>query len=362
MELSKLKNLPDLINEADLITSKYNNSVSDLLEKCEEMDWKKLEVSALDKTDEILNNAINKGKEIEKQIKEKRMPITRLFDETKKMFTDKEKQAKNIVDQLTEFRNAINSEKLHRIQLEEAKRQEELQKREAEIAAKKIERENVIKEYMEYVKEMEARMNDKFYSLKQDEVSPFVLSLMDVEFNPNIHPKDEKLHNEAIYHLSNVRTSIIDKAPARIEELKKIENDEALAKEIEERIEKEKAEAAVEAEKRKNEALKQQEAETMSETMDAVFESAVKPTIELSKGTSVKKKYKVETHQAMLTIIQFWVQNEMNKMTMDDLNKKLSFMRTAADRSLNKTGEELKASGLKVIEDIRSRRYSKKSA
>lgn len=74
-----------------------------------------------------------------------------------------------------------------------------------------------------------------------------------------------------------------------------------------------------------------------------------------AKGAKVKKKYKVESLEAMQAIMQSWVRYNMNLLSIDELNTKLSFMRTAADVRLNEGHPHLEAKGLSIVDDIRTR-------
>lgn len=73
------------------------------------------------------------------------------------------------------------------------------------------------------------------------------------------------------------------------------------------------------------------------------------------KGKTVKKKYVVETPEAMQAIMQSWATFSMPLLSMEELNKTLSFMRTAASARLNEGHPPLEAKGLTVVDDISTR-------
>lgn len=73
------------------------------------------------------------------------------------------------------------------------------------------------------------------------------------------------------------------------------------------------------------------------------------------RGAKQKKKYVVTTHEGMQLIIQSWVANNFKLMTMDELNTKLSFMRTAANVRLNDGTQVLAGKGIEVVDDISTR-------
>jgi hypothetical protein len=91
--------------------------------------------------------------------------------------------------------------------------------------------------------------------------------------------------------------------------------------------------------------------------VNAAFDVASKatPATEIAKGTVVKQKYQAKSHKGHVAIIQWWVANCMNLMTLEELQTKLSFMRTAADKSLNEGKGRIEADGLEVVEDYSTR-------
>lgn len=93
------------------------------------------------------------------------------------------------------------------------------------------------------------------------------------------------------------------------------------------------------------------------ESINAAFDSTpdvVTPS-EGGKGKVQKKKYQCNSIEALQTIMQSWVKHNMNQLSIEELNKKLSFMRTAADVRLNEGKPLLEAKGLVVVDDISTR-------
>lgn len=92
-------------------------------------------------------------------------------------------------------------------------------------------------------------------------------------------------------------------------------------------------------------------------SINASFDSAAVPVVVSGggKGKVVKKKYKADSMEALQAIMQSWVQNNMRLHSIEELNKKLSFMRTAADVRLNEGSPVLEAKGLSVVDDISTR-------
>jgi uncharacterized protein (DUF2164 family) len=99
--------------------------------------------------------------------------------------------------------------------------------------------------------------------------------------------------------------------------------------------------------------------EVSKESMNATFEThaavtVIAPSTAL-KGAKQKKKYNVTTHEGMQLIIQSWVTHNFKLLSMDELNKKLSFMRTAANERLNSGQPILSGKGIEVVDDISTR-------
>ena len=224
-------------------------------------------------------------------------------------------------------------------------------------------------------------MNDKFYSCTLGNIDTYKAELegylpkqlkgQDLLVELQKHPllMEEQINeiqlatmNEATKELSQIFTTkliaecnrIIEMVPGRKEELVRISNDENEAKRVAERIAKEEEERKAQIEKEKAESEAKAKEEANASKMDVAFENAsISQETTLTKGTSVKMKYDVQTHKQMLNIIQYWVVNYMNLLTIEDLKKKLSFTITACNEALNKDGEVI--DGVPTVEDIRTR-------
>jgi len=60
----------------------------------------------------------------------------------------------------------------------------------------------------------------------------------------------------------------------------------------------------------------------------------------------------------MIAIIQYWVVNHMNMMTVEELTKKFSFMLTAANKDL---GKGTTIEGVPTVQDFSTRTTKAKS-
>lgn len=312
--------------------------------------------------------------------KERRMIFTRQFDAIKKTFTDQEKSIETSVEPLISWINAFNSEKLRRQQEELKAKQKELDHKNALIEYEEYaEREIMLKceaiqakmlEYMQtsFYQQNEETMEGYLKNLNQYNATEYnpadfekltqnhpLLSVeeMDVIYKKSIQETLPRLSEEYIKNINEAREKIISLAPGRLAELERIKNDASEAKKAQERIQKEQEEQRKKAEEDARAKMEELKNEANLKKMQASFETAtVKAENEVAKGTQVKQKYNPQDHKEMILIIQWWVANSMPLMTIADLHKRLSFMRTAADAALNK-GEVI--SDVTIVEDVRTR-------
>lgn len=91
-----------------------------------------------------------------------------------------------------------------------------------------------------------------------------------------------------------------------------------------------------------------------ADSLNAAFSSQAQVDLPAPSGR-IKKKYVVESKEAMQAIMQSWVTFNMPLLSMEELNTKLSFMRTAAAQRLNDGHPPLEAKGLSIVEDVQTR-------
>jgi hypothetical protein len=93
-----------------------------------------------------------------------------------------------------------------------------------------------------------------------------------------------------------------------------------------------------EFERRKVEYNTAREKEIQAAPIEDIFEvAAATPIAVAAKGLTVKQKYAPTTHAHFTLIMRAWVAKEMALLTPAELDKKLSFMITAANLRLNKS-------------------------
>ena len=340
-----------------------------------------LTVAEGDGIEKEINDLRKRGSDAIKICKDRRMVFTRQFDLMKKAFTEQETSIENALIPYKSFADNWNAEKYKRQQAEQQESNKKIAEENAKIEYKQYVQEQLTAKCYSLIEEYSKRMNDKFYSCTLGNIDTYKAELegylpkqlkgQDLLVELQKHPllMEEQINeiqlatmNEATKELSQIFTTkliaecnrIIEMVPGRKEELVRISNDENEAKRVAERIAKEEEERKAQIEKEKAESEAKAKEEANASKMDVAFENAsISQETTLTKGTSVKMKYDVQTHKQMLNIIQYWVVNYMNLLTIEDLKKKLSFTITACNEALNKDVEVI--DGVPTVEDIRTR-------
>lgn len=340
-----------------------------------------LTVAEGDSIESEINDLRKRGADAIKMCKDRRMIFTRQFDLMKKAFTEQETSIENALIPYKSFADSWNAEKYKRQQAEQQESNKKIAEENAKIEYKQYVQEQLTAKCYALIGEYSKRMNDKFYSCTLGNIDTYKAELdgylpkqlkgQDLLVELQKHPllTEEQMNNIQLSTLENSTTElsqiytskliaecnrIIELVPGRKEELVRIANDESEAKRVAERIAKEEEERKAQIEKDKSEAEAKAKDEANASKMDVAFENAsISQETTLTKGTTVKMKYDVQTHKQMLSIIQYWVVNCMNLLTIDDLKKKLSFTITACNEALNKDGEIIE--GVPTIEDVRTR-------
>ena len=340
-----------------------------------------LTIAEGDSIESEINDLRKRGADAIKMCKDRRMIFTRQFDLMKKAFTEQENSIENALIPYKSFADSWNAEKYKRQQAEQQESNKKIAEENAKIEYKQYVQEQLTAKCYALIGEYSKRMNDKFYSCTLGNIDTYKAELegyipkqlngIDLLIVLQNHPllTEEQMNNIQLSTLENSTTElsqiytskliaecnrIIELVPGRKEELVRIANDESEAKRVAERIANEEEERKAQIEKDKSEAEAKAKDEANASKMDVAFENAsISQETTLTKGTTVKMKYDVQTHKQMLSIIQYWVVNCMNLLTIDDLKKKLSFTITACNEALNKDGEIIE--GVPTIEDVRTR-------
>lgn len=379
-ELAKIdsQKIGELVANIDQFTEKAVSAIDKIISQFPK------DLTILDslKIKEYENTVLKYHKKIDDKyvsLKNDRLEYTRILDEWKKRFTTPEKTVSEKLDELKSLAGKTTLE-LKRREDEEKSRQEAerlKRQREAELYNQMIN--HYFNLSMIAFRDMKQKTENAFYGCdtpekleaiverlktnlseekiranfqKQRDLNVFeidgVQDLLKIkEAMPKIVENEEKYVQE-YYKLIN---DLISFYPSQLEKIKT--QNEAEKKAEAERLKKKQAEddARMEAElKAKAEAEAQAKA---MENLNAELMEA-EPSVEISKNASVKLKYDPKNHAELLKVIQWYIHNAYANEDFETLNKRLSFMRTSADKALNDTGELIE--GVPTKEDVRVRK------
>jgi hypothetical protein len=378
-QFGQMINLPNILQENRKSTTGATLATNQLNEKFSAANILDSSIQQLDALDSELNSMQVKLEATIKKQEEKRKPYTGFFDTVRSLFTAEEKAVGSLAQQIKNNRAIIAAEKNRRDKIAKAEQQKAIDKKNEEISIRATIREQYHAFYSNWSFNERNSTRDRFYAIdinglntlkSKGAINTYPCSITFSFNESNVrsfhHTQQEVLailtqevavqnNDEYKQQCIDYFNSLIDLIPSRIMELERIANDAELAKLANARIEAEKQ--AAELEQQQQTAFRQQAiaTEATAETLEATFDTiATTEVIEQAKGVKIKQKYKPVNHAGHIAILQWWVSNIMPSMSVEDLQTKLSFMRTAADKALNE-GTTIKNDGLEIIEDIKTR-------
>lgn len=379
-ELAKIdsQEIGELVTNIDQFTEKAISTIDKVVDRLPK-NLQELDVLQGDNAEKQVMEIYGKIDDKAKELKKERLEITRIFDDYKKRFTEPEKLVNDKLSEIKGFAENWNAEKIRRKRVEDEKLEAERLKRQrdAELYNEMIN--HYFNLSMIAFREMKQKTENAFYGCdtpeklnaiverlktnlsedkiranfqKQRDLNVFeidgVQDLMKIkEAMPKIVENEEKYVQEyykLISDLVSFYPSQLDKIKTQNDEQKKAEAERLKQKQEEDdaRMEAElKAKAEAEAQAKALENLN-------NELMTA------EPSVEVSKNASVKLKYDPQNHAELLKVIQWYIHHEYASEDFETLNKRLSFMRTSADKVLNDVGEVI--DGVPTKEDVRVRK------
>jgi hypothetical protein len=382
-----LKNLPDTLVENSALADRAVATVKTQLATLMAGDITTISLEAGETDDSHLADLQGRLKDAYTIMNTGRSPFTKLFDDLRQRFTAEEKKVVAIGEEVKALRDGWQKEKARRNEIARKEAEAKQQASAALIEAKTYFAKHIVDRFSTCAVQTIQRMHSKFYSLTIGELEAYAAGLkgwsgaldndtwntflagminpkpqlltgeqMQVLLNEVVSEQKPKLSQEWKERMTSERDGLVELVPSRKMELERIAGDEAAKKEADDRIAQEQKEREELAKKEREDRESALETNAEFEKVNAAFDAAAEGgnVVSLAKGTSVKRKYVPKSHAAWVAIIQSWVTNDMAKMTVDELGKKLSFMKTACEGRLNK-GEELKASGLETEEDYSTR-------
>jgi hypothetical protein len=389
-----LSNLPDTLVANSSLADRAVAKVRADLATLTPGDITTVAVDEMENNDAQLAGLQSKLKESYNLMNERRSPFTRLFTEITSKFTAEEKKVVEIGNEVKSLRDSWQREKARRNQIEQEKQALELQRKQSLIDAKTYIAKIIIDRFTAHAVDAIKRMHAKFYEQTADALAGYAAALS--KWSPVLdaptwasflegvgNPKPQlitpeqlagiraeveteqrpKLEKEWIESMTRERDGLVEMVASRKMELERIAGDAEAKRQADERIAQEAQEREAQAKRDAEDKAQALEQAASVDSLNASFDVAAQsaPVVGMAKGTVVKKKYQPKSHKAHVAIIQWWVKERMSSMTLDELQTKLSFMRTAADKALNE-GTVIEADGLEVVEDYSTRASSKKTA
>lgn len=328
--------------------------------------------------------------EAEEEIKGERMPHTKKMDAIKSLFTGLEKDFADMTDKVKKIDTAWEGEKLRRASVATAANEKAIRKTQEAVSMRVYVRQSMTNNFTREIMAEILGMNKAYEGKTADllpaygeALQPWVPELeadtwtricaLTLPVYP-CHTEEEKqaIRQEVVNEMwpqmaadwenkvTEDKERLIDLIPSRITELNEAATSAEAQAAMEQRLADSQAEITSTLTAEGENKAQAQELAGDTAKLDASFEVASQavPVVAMSSGTSVKKKYKVNTHSAMVALLQSFVANDLPFMTIEEMNTKFSFVRTANDKRLNK-GEVVQAKGLEVVDDITTRRASR---
>jgi hypothetical protein len=383
---TELANLPAVLSQNSGLADRAVTAVRKDIEQIKAIDLQTADIALIDNNDAVLNALQVKLKDAYTIMQDRRKPFTQKMDEIKALFTAEEKKVVSIGEEVKALRDGIAKEKGRRMQIAEQEKAAKMEKQQAVIEVKTYFSKYINDKFAEAFVELCYRLHDKFnaqtiatfgeYESTLKKWQPVLNGITWESFFAGIlNPKPQlftqsdtqamiaevekvekpRLSAEWTSKLTAKRDELIELIPSRKMELERISGDAVAAKEAEARIAQEREQIRLQAEQEKQDKESAIEQAAEVESMNSAFDAEIaNPVVSITKGTVVKKVYKATTHKAWVAMLQSFVQHDMNRMTLEDLQKKFGFVRTACEARLN-NGEELKAEGLIVDEDYSTR-------
>lgn len=380
-----------VIAENQLLAERATATIQQYLASIAQVDFTTIDIVSGDSIDAILADLQARAAQSIDLQKERRMPFTKEFDRIRKIFTEAEGQISAMQDQVKAKRSAWQAEKYRRDQAEKEKREKELRIESEKIRFRTAAEGALIEAAHRRIVSMKRALSEIFFQLDEAGLKSFRESTKHLLTVPPLDPENDRIaaptsaildqatqqqlltevfqsfQEEHGMKLGEAMKEEIEnlemRIPERLHQLAEIAGD-AEKKRIAEANAAAELKAKEEAEKKRLEEAKAAaetaaEIQTLNAAMDA---AAATPAITMAKGTTKKQKYQATSHKAFIAIIQHWVANHMSLMTPEELQKKLSFMVTAANKDLNAGGEVIQAEGLAVVDDFAVRSSSRKKS
>lgn len=316
-----------------------------------ESDLTAMEIGDIDQYEATLTDYSVKLKTSYELNMARRKPFTGFFDNIREKFTAEEKRIIDAGDKTKQELVRIAKEKKRRIDEEEEKKLKAIQEENERIEKERLQRLKAVDDHATMMDQKQRKMNEMFYADidKFEKVS--VADVIEVDFGY------DDLNASYVAYLSDVKKQLRDRIPSRRIELAEIEKgNQAAAAAAAEREKAEKEAQAKAIEEQKQNQVQRDNTVAASEKLNAAFDvhAQAGPNISQAKGVKFKKKYEPKNSGGYVALLQWWVQNIMPTLNMEELGKKLSFIMVPANDALNK-GDAIESAGLAIVDDVKTR-------
>jgi hypothetical protein len=366
-QFGNLVNIPSIVDQNKSQALRAVAAISAKAKEIAAMDLATVDAQVMEAKYTELDTLMARGKNTLEQMEARRKPFTGFFDQIRKLFTGAEKDVQDALLELKSSMDAWQREKSRRQQLAQAEIDRKLAEEQAVIRLRAEQFTRYTNKLLLEIGRRIELLSNGFYAqglttidAYAEQLRAMVPQLNGAEYDKIIGeatPLSAELYNqlssEFMQKIHAERNRLLDLVESRKTELTRIANDQHAADESRKRIEQEN--------KDRQEALKQEQREREqttqaiadAETMNAMFETAANatPVVGLSKGTRVKKRYTVQSHTGMIALLQSYIKYTLPTLSAEEMNKKFSFVVTAANTRLN-DGEVIEAAGLSVEEDF----------
>lgn len=313
--------------------------------------------------DTDLNNEMARLKSTKELLNGKRSPITKAFDEVRTYFTDKENKVEQLMAEFKGGRLAIASEINRRQKIEEDKRKKE----QAKISLKQMFCEAIQTGFNTFLTDALTRMVAAYNNCDDVEklqnyinaLAAYIPVMATLPAYPVLPWNVESTlltSDEIAVVRGSAESEMLDKLNRAFQNTMIIEKDKLIQaaplRDFSAPVHEATVDVVAAVEVQAVEVTETIQTEAVAATFETI--ATMQPTVTQAAGIKTKQKYDPKTHVAFIEIMKYWTSNHMHLLTIEELSKKLSFMVTAANKSLNE-GTVLKADGLVIVDDINTR-------
>lgn len=360
------------IETAEFMTAGVEVKYAALISKCAAADWSKMELEALNKTDNILSNSAADAHAMAQAIEDRRKPITKKLDEFRSEFTGRERRCYDVSIVINDIRKKIALELKRRADIEAQKQLTITYKTNEEIEFKRTLNKYLIEKSYAHAQEVMRNMYNASLTNDIDQYNLFMTNLISFDvkntitidtltvwlshftfkfvyidpivpvamldtWNNYISPQVDTYRQQLISQSDKRKEAIFGKVETTAEEVVHQLND------INDSLELSKIDAVSAV----NQASE-------SEVIHKSFESySTAKVVRQNKGVKTTKELAPANSGEWLNIIKFFIDNIYPTLDMETIEKKLGFMLTAVNKSMVSDG--VLPDGVTLIDKVKIR-------